>query len=406
MGQFITPPAIPSDTYCRRILIPNSPEWIGTVTGALMPLIYSSEWVQTTGISPDEAAERALQMFNEYVNSGNDGECGDMACCEEKVTLHRFDPDTGRPQISTDDGVTWKSDPADIQNMIPLYPPPVTDGGSSTKCDAATNASEHINELITATGENLSTAATIFTLAVAVAETILGLFLIIISAGALTAPVTAVATAIWAAATGVFNLGIEAYNAYWTVDKKDAILCALYCNIGDNGHFTDAQYQAFRSKVKSTLPASPALDIIMTAINAGGARGLSQMASYGNAAEADCSSCDCVDCTVTAYAPLGATVPASYQGGCTWRFTSYVDGSNNVVYVWINNPSGVFDPNACGKITDISVVSGTLDGFGGYNDCVTGTLHFPVLDIKNICGSQFYLPSSAPFVVDITFDAC
>jgi hypothetical protein len=37
------------------------------------------------------------------------------------------------------------------------------------------------------------------------------------------------------------------------------------------------------------------LDIVMTSINAGGATGLSQMASYGNAALADCSSCDCVD---------------------------------------------------------------------------------------------------------------
>jgi len=189
MGEYITPPAIPTDVYCRRILIPNSPQWIGAVTGALMPLIYSSEWRQTTGITSEEAAERALEMFNLYLNSGNDGECGDMACCGTQVIIHRINGVTGRPEISTDNGVTWLPDPNDVQNQIMLYPPIVSSGGK-TKCDAATNASEHINELITATGENLEAAADIFTLAVAVAETILGLFLIIISAGALTAPDT------------------------------------------------------------------------------------------------------------------------------------------------------------------------------------------------------------------------
>jgi hypothetical protein len=298
MGQFITPPSIPSDVYCRTLLIPNSPEWIGTITGALLPLIYASEWVKTTGIEPEEAAQRALEMFNLYVNSGNDGECGDMPCCDQIVTLHRFNPETGRPEISTDGGTTWKSDPADVQNLIPLYPPLVNSGSDKTKCDAATNASEHINELITATGDQLSTAGDIFTLCVGIAEAILALFLILVSAGALTAPVTAIATAIWAAGSAAFALGHDAYLAYWTTDKKDAILCALYCNIGSSGQFTDAQYSSFVSKVKSTLPASPALDIVMTSINAGGSRGLSQMASYGNAALADCSSCSCSNACV------------------------------------------------------------------------------------------------------------
>jgi len=293
VGQFITPDVLPEDTFCRVLLIPNDPKWIGVVSGALLPMVYPSEWVSIGGITPEEAAERSQVMLDEFWNSSG---CGDiMNCCEDRVQIKRFDPDTGRPQVSFDGGETWQEDPADIQNQIQVLPPIVVTGGSSTKCDAATNASEHINELITATGENLETASTVFALAIGVAEAILALFLIIVSAGTLAAPVTAVATAIWAAATGVFNLGIAAYNAYWTVDKQDAILCALFCNIGEDGQFTEAQYQAFRTKVKEQLPASPALDIVMTAINAGGARGLSQMASYGNAAEADCSSCECVE---------------------------------------------------------------------------------------------------------------
>jgi len=232
-------------------------------------------------------------MFNLYLDSGNDGECGDMACCEEKVILKRFNPDTGRPEISSDGGVTWKSDPSDPEYQVRLYPPLVNSSTGKTKCDAATNASEHVNELITATGENLSTAGDVYSLVVAIAAAILALVLEIVTAGAIKPLITAVAAAVWAAGQAAFDLGVDAYNFYWTVDKQDLILCILYCTIGSDGQWTEAQYQEFRTRVKAQLPASPALDIVMTSINAVGARGLSQMASYGNAAESDCASCDC-----------------------------------------------------------------------------------------------------------------
>lgn len=297
MGQFITPDVLPPTTYCRRLLIPNDPKWIGAVSGALLPMMHASEWVSFGGITPEEAAERAAVMLNQYWTIESSCE-DDMACCDDQVKIHRFNPDTGRAEISLDDGVTWQGDPADTQNQINLLPPLVKSGGGKTRCDAATNGSEHINELITATAENLTTAETVFQLAVGIAEAILGLFLILISAGTLTAPVTLVATSIWAAATALFGLGISAYNAYWTVDKQDLILCLLYCYIGSDGQFTESQYQDWREAMKAQLPASPAFDIVMTAINAGGARGLSQMCSYGNAAEADCSSCDCPQCII------------------------------------------------------------------------------------------------------------
>lgn len=367
MGEFITPPSLPPTTYCRRLLIPNSPEWIGAVSGALMSLIYASEWRQTTGITPEEAADRAREMFNLYLDSGNDGECGDMACCGDKPTLHRFNADTGRPQISTDGGATWSDDPADTQNLIPLYPPLDPSGSGLEKCNAATNASEHINELIDATSENLGTAGDVFSLAVAVAEAALGLFLVLVSAGALTAPVVAVATAIWAGATGVFAIGKDLYDAYWTTDKQDAILCALYCNIGDDGQFTEAQYQAVRAKIYAQLPASAALDIIMTAINAGGARGLSQMASYGGAATADCS--DCEPCTE------GCGLKADGTN------TTIVDNGDGTWDLFVDTPvpggyfvtASVDEEGCCGTFGFVAQLTGTGIG-ASYIPCGNGLL--------------------------------
>jgi len=297
----------PPETMQVTLCVPKNRDHLATFFGALHELTMWNNWMPDAAHSGKDLAAVWLRYFYSWDRNLNDCECcedNDMGCCTNKPTIHRFDPITGRPQISTDNGATWQDDPADTQNAIPLLPPPVGGGSPSTKCDAATNASEHINELITATSENIGTATDVFSLAVAVAEAALGLFLILVSAGTLTAPVVAVATAIWAAATGVANLGKDAFDAYWTTDKEDAILCALYCNIGEDGQFTEAQYAAFVAKVKEQLPASPALTLITAAINAGGARGLSQMASYGNAAEADCTSCApcndiCIDSFIT-----------------------------------------------------------------------------------------------------------
>src|SRR5215207_9373412 len=122
MGQYITPDTLPPDTFCRRLFIPNSPQWIGTISGALLPLIYASEWVQVEGITADEAAERAKIMLDEF---WADNGCGgdDMTCCEDRIILHRFSATTGRPEVSLDMGDTWTPDPADVEFAIPLQPP-------------------------------------------------------------------------------------------------------------------------------------------------------------------------------------------------------------------------------------------------------------------------------------------
>lgn len=368
MGQFITPDVLPPDTFCRRLLIPNDPKWIGIISGALVPLIHPSEWEKLGGITPDEAAERSYQMMKEF---WADNGCGgdDMECCEDRVILHQFNPVTGRPEVSYDGGVTWLPDPADPEFAIPLYPPLVTEGGSKTKCDAATNASVHINELIEATGTNLEAASTVFGLAVAVAEAALLLFIVIVTGGAASPLVIGFATAIWAAASGVFNLGIAAYNTYWTVDKQDAILCALFCTIGDNGQWTEAQYNDFKVRVTDALPASPALDIIISSINAGGARGLSQMASYGVAADADCGDCEpcIVECDVELWA---ITVFSGNDVGTLIGYGSnYVDiqtenvpGFGGALFAQITMPTAA----DCCTFTGYEVVSGgTVLGTAG-----------------------------------------
>jgi len=375
----------PPESMRVEICIPKNVTHMKAFWGALWELTFWNNWEPDAAHSGTLVAhvwERYYLSWQRQMNELPDCE-GNVNCCEPLPVLHRIDPVTGYPQVSYDNGETWKSDPNSIQSQITVLPPLVHEGSTSTKCDAATNASEHVNELITATGENLETASTVFALAVGIAEAILALFLILISAGTLAAPVTAVATAIWAAATSLFNLGISAYNAYWTVDKQDAILCALYCNIGDNGQFTEEQYQSFRAKVKGQLPASPALDIVMTSINAGGAVGLSQMASYGNAAEADCSSCSC-SCDPTSW-----TVTV-LDGVPVGTILSY--GTNYVIVRSVAHPSfggltgeisiQTNDDNVCCQILPENI------------EFLTGEVNAEIATFDVDCGSPRYPASS------------
>lgn len=356
---WILPPEVSDERKCIKIYIPNDVYDRGAFWGALYDLTFSYNWQNGT---PEKAREVA-NMWNEIWQEAYERSNG-VNCCNEDAIIKRINPETGMPEVSYNNGASWVPDPSGPASAISLLPPIVTDGGSSTKCDAATNASEHINELIEATHTNLASAATVFELATAVAEAALAIFIVIVSGGTLSPLVATLMAAIWAAATGVFNLGLEAFDAYWTVDKKDAILCALYCNIGENGQFSESQYQAFRAKVKDTLPASPAFDIVMTTINAGGATALSQMASYGNAAEADCSSCDCSDCSCNMSnwdwdtAILGPAVGlVRDEELCELRVDTFESGGT---FYWCVFAEAI---NCCHS--SLVITSGTITGSGG-----------------------------------------
>lgn len=64
-----TPNSIPATSFCRRISIPDTPEWIGVVTGALLQLTEASNWDEVGTVTPDEAAAASLQMLNEYFDA-------------------------------------------------------------------------------------------------------------------------------------------------------------------------------------------------------------------------------------------------------------------------------------------------------------------------------------------------
>lgn len=71
---WITPEEIPTDNLCRVLHIPNDEIFYANVVGALLPLCYPDNWEQIGMVTPEEAAEAAKTMFDDFVQS----ECSNL----------------------------------------------------------------------------------------------------------------------------------------------------------------------------------------------------------------------------------------------------------------------------------------------------------------------------------------
>lgn len=334
---FITPNNLPTGLFCRQILIPNDPYWIGLVSGALMEFQYPSAWEQRTGITAEQAADRWLEMLNQYWVSNCEGD--GMPCeggCPE--ILRRIDPVSGVPQISDDGGSTWRTDPTSAIAQIVAQPPAITSGAAANRCDAASNGKQHIEDLITGCSNQLDTAITVFDLAVAVMEIVLELAILFISGGTASPLVIALAPAIWGAAHAAFEFGKSAFDAYWTTDEKDKILCALFCTIGADGSFNDAQFAAFLSRWKADATPSPAFNFVYSALKPIGAKGLSNYCSYGESADADCSSCGCACGDLEFFIHQGTlfSQDVDEDGNCVLTVDSVFTGTHDDIDIYWN----------------------------------------------------------------------
>lgn len=87
-NAFLTPATIPNGTTCRPVFIPDDPEWLAVVSGALAVLTQPYSWEQSGAVTPQEAAERMTVMLTDYYN----GQCGGTV--EETVPTPYWDDAT------------------------------------------------------------------------------------------------------------------------------------------------------------------------------------------------------------------------------------------------------------------------------------------------------------------------
>lgn len=269
--------------------------WAETLIGQIWGLRYPEAWSGTL----EENRRARGEIKNLITMLMGEDSCDMNNCCEVTIYIYRINTDTGRHERSSDGGTTWVPDPVDPIFSTMMQPAPVRDGVSTTKCDAATNFLTHFQDLVTGSSENLGTATSIVQLAGGIAALLLDIFIIIVTEGAGAAIVTAITAAIFSGISAAFAEGKAAFDAYWTSDVYRAVLCAAYCTIGSNGQWTQAKWEEFKHQVYADCPPSAALQMVMTAVNAAGYVGGNNMASYGAAAESDCSDCTaCAECPI------------------------------------------------------------------------------------------------------------
>ncbi|MES2213174.1 MAG: hypothetical protein V4490_08585 [Pseudomonadota bacterium] len=294
----------PPDSMPMTLCIPRNRDHMAAFFGALYQLTIWNSWQQDGTTHGKELAAVWWRYFLSWNRTMNDLECEDGMgnCCTEPAIIKRVNPTTGNVEQSTDGGSTWTPAAGGFQSVIVSPVPPVTSGVAATKCDAATNVSGQVQVWIDQVSNDFTTATTLLEFGLAVIGAIAAAVLTVLTDGALIAVAAQAMAVLGASLAAVWGVGKTVFDDYWTTDIKDKILCAAYCNIGEDGSFSPAQFTAFWNKLNATLPPSPAKMLFMGFLSNVGVAGLNAMAASGMAADADCGDCDCEGCNVENWA--------------------------------------------------------------------------------------------------------
>lgn len=394
----IDPPESMEVTIC----IPKNKDHMVAFWGALYELTIWDSWEQEPMHYGKDLAAVWWRYYLSWDRTMSDIDCEDgMAqCCVEPSVINRINPITGLVETSTNNGGSWSPAPGGFPSVIVQPIPPVTSGVAGTKCDAATNVAGQVDIWIAQVSNDFTTATSLLEFGAAVILAVVTAVLAIISAGTLTALELLFFATVGAGLTAAWNAGKAVFDAYWVTDVTDAILCAAYCHISDDGSYTDAQFSAFWNEINSELPASPAKMLFMGFLSSIGASGLNAMAASGIAADADCASCSCgEECAVTPFIADGENVVID---GCNINVDAHLTGGTYSVYLWFGTHAEVppvFDASLCGQVGAVIFNTGSAS-LAGYNDCNTGTGHTSGVPL-NTNGSQFFWSSALPFNLSI-----
>ena len=276
----------------------------------------------------------------------------DNTCCDQQAILHRT-TNEGDLQVSYDNGTTWVQDPNDPRLQIVAIPPPVP-GVSATKCDAASNGLSHLKDMQAETSQQVASYATAGELALA----ILGLIFSIVASGLVPPLLVVLVPVIIAMASTLIDHSQAEYDALFSLQVWDEMLCILHCNISDDGHFTQSQYESVVAQCLTDISGGTAefsaARSLKRMIRVMGAQGLNNICSYGNSANSDCSSCNCT--CPTLYTVLG-TIISHEVGSCVWLIDS-VPSSNGHEIQFQFSPTPGHDPLSQAKVYFTTVTGG------------------------------------------------
>ena len=378
------------------VCIPVNVEWIPALLAMVSPARYPEFWAGTLS----ENRRARLEVQNLIYLISNMEACGDMAsCCLPLYVIQRINPDTGLPEVSTNNGASWQPNPATLATKIVEPIPPVTSGIAATQCDASVNIMTNIQAWIDHVTNDFDVAADVTAFAFAVANGVLVAALAILGEIELAPIEEAVIAIIGAAMFEAWSAGKTVYTTYWTDAIKAQMLCIINTNIGSDGSFNDGQFSAMWNQFNHDLPGSIAKSLFLGFSSSVGRQGYNNMAAGGHADGSDCP-CETCDLSTWGFFDDNSGVTVTKSGG-DWEIEAQErDSGHWYVIIVSSGPADCCVIGSFGSSTFWTVANCAL--CGSEPDSVT-TAPVTIATIPTEPLTAVLLRGNAPFTVPIHF---
>lgn len=377
-----SPNSVKSCLYCLQ---QNEVE---ALIAVLEPLEWVTRWFSETNafIDPNVVYNFSAVIQGKLMN----GCCGD-------IPLTRFTAD-GTFQESDDGGITWfdaLSD--DPRNGTIGFPPVAGDDGDDKKCAGANSLVTYFkNAQISIKNAKDAEAS-----AADISAIIVGILIVVgvITGGWMFAFIGELIALIYA------NLTAAEWDAAFTTDTWQKLVCIFFDNMQDDASFTLAGWETVIGAVEAAGFSSTAVDFLTSTIKALRETGLSNVArsSYGGALDCTCSdNCSSIASwneqiagvlgTIVDRDDTSITVAADFYTGGGYYATSITTG----------------DPDVCCTLIGLILISGTKYDNAAWSTCG----HDPSLAADGagtgyigISVNLIFNSSNAPFTVKYEFSS-
>jgi len=302
-GYLIPENIDPDENICICVPVPKDWGHIRAFMGQLTELSKWITWEKTGGTEAAQAARRWFEI-TECVQEAIDCAMSDGCGCgsSAKPTNTRINPETGIYEESYDGGITWIPAPQlDPRSSGVVFPPISGDDGSEKRCEGANSVVSFLISMYEVELDQLQNNATIADAIIAVLAALSALSIFL-------AYVPAAVFALVAFVVGLFGHMIaEDFEAMFNEAVWDELLCIVYCNISNDGSFTEAQWA--KTWIEAVGVGGEYAGIWLSEhIKMIGTVGLTNAARAHYPGSRDCDSCECNECTTESQIVIGTFV--------------------------------------------------------------------------------------------------
>jgi len=372
----------PEQTCCICIPIPNDFNHKMAFLGQLDELGYWWNWEK----DPLKQGREAATVWRKIVACiREDMNMSDCGCSGDRIPTNQRYTEDGHLEVSYDNGASWENaDDIDPRFNSPIFPPLPGADGASKRCKGANSVVAILKDEQAKSSAILDAATGLAALITAVAGYVAstGVGIVI---GVVIALMSAVLTAI-------INAGETTFTASFGGTTWDDLLCILYCEIEDDGSFTEQGWTNVVAQA-NTLPNYPANEWLAHMIRVIGTAGLTNASLTGVAGSMSCDGCECgcsEGCT-----PLVTTYQYTDAAWITHgAYTRYSAGTpvGQFDSFTLATPTAVLDlgSEVCVTAISLTVNNACPAGEAAAIDCfVEGVLQSPEIPIDRVgCGAS------------------